>query len=87
MNFKSNFQKMDSSDSSSNHSEKLNEINSKQPSDFSIDHILNHAGTKNNSDDINYDSFHSDFVEKQNYLDALNWIHYTRYCPPRIPSK
>lgn len=69
-------------------------------SDFSIDHILNKAGSS-----LKKDEYHCHDIIEQNFqyplnghnehLDEqyahcgsiLNWLHYTRYHPPRLPRK
>lgn len=70
-------------------------------SDFSIDHILNKAGNVfekkpinlNTSMDLTNRSY-NDTTDKKyllndlnEYPPILNWLHYTRYRPPRIPRK
>lgn len=53
-------------------------------SDFSIDHILNKAGSSSSS--VNTSSQNlptsSDFT-----LDHYSWLHCTRYCPPKVSSE
>lgn len=60
------------------------------PSDFSIDHILNRAGKWMNIQRPQYhepssDKLRSSFVDPTS-LPVLNWLHYTRYHPPRPQS-
>lgn len=67
-------------------------------SNFSIDHILNKAG--NNSAMVqqtverNFDTLMNNknvnamFVKSEtNYTPILDWLHYTRYHPPRLPRE
>lgn len=71
-----------------------NEIVLKQ-SDFSIDHILNKAGAKYTYTYCTY--IHNDVRDQcgtQNehnefkaFVPMLNWLQYTRYRPPKLPSK
>lgn len=70
-------------------------------SDFSIDHILNKAGniceTKSNNLNTTMDlpnRSYNDTIDNKYLLNDLNgyppildWLHYTRYRPPRIPRK
>lgn len=56
-------------------------VSTKSHSDFTIEHILKHAGSK----DI---SKSSDSVERSEAEDAhFTWLNCTRFCPPRVPSK
>lgn len=73
------------------------------PSIFTIDHILNKAGNlkQNHSseqyqqsiDNQSYSDDQSDenasfSIDKLNqYPPILGWLQYTRYKPPRLPSK
>lgn len=68
-------------------------------SDFSIDHILNKAGNTNNvmmqqTIGRNFPNFNSKNLnavflrsETTNFTPILDWLHYTRYHPPRLPRK
>lgn len=90
-------------DSSEDHSPNRNELKPEimlKVSDFSIDHILNKAGgnsvkqTNQNSildcdinssnSSLNYEVFDKNYC---NYTPILNWLNYTRYRPPKLPSK
>jgi hypothetical protein len=54
-------------------------------SDFSIDHILNRAGEQNDrflrNSDISFGNL------QQMDQPIFDWIYYTRYRPPKLPSK
>jgi hypothetical protein len=54
-------------------------------SDFSIDHILNRAGEQNDrflrNSDISFENL------QQMDQPIFDWIYYTRYRPPKLPSK
>lgn len=82
--------------------ERMNECKYEPPyklSDFSIDHILNKAGSSVQKQSYNeiYHGNGADFYYKyandrlgEEYSDCspiLNWLQYTRYQPPRLPSK
>lgn len=71
-------------------------------SDFSIDHILNRAGTQNNMKCDNlivnknlFHNYHNNAEcttsdESNNFTNCapmLSWLQYTRYRPPKLPSK
>lgn len=72
-----------------------------KPSNFSIDHILNSAGStrdkytidcgkqRTTNDSHNLNNQHSDhfLIESNQYPPILNWLQYTRYKPPRLPRK
>lgn len=74
-----------------------NDIVLKQ-SDFSIDHILNKAGVKDaygycitdfsvhSNIGVQYHA-QSDHNECNTLVPMLNWLQYTRYRPPKLPSK
>lgn len=52
----------------------------RRTSDFSIEHILNRAGVKEES--------RSDFLgNESNVLVPFPWLQCTRYSPPKIPRK
>lgn len=70
-------------------------------SDFSIEHILTRAGEDNNPK-ICYNEFTNNFFQKQTLCKTIiekqlsdrqcvvpmfNWLQYTRYRPPKLPSK
>lgn len=53
-------------------------------SDFTIEHILNRAGsTTNNILSCKYEGTENSAVS----VVPFPWVHCTRYCPPKIPSK
>lgn len=65
-------------------------------SNFSIDHILNKAGNTSvvvqQSIQHNFDTLKCKnvnmFVNREtNFTPILDWLHYTRYHPPRLPRK
>lgn len=70
-------------------------------SDFSIDHILNRAGNRNNKCDnliMNKNLLYHNYNTESNSSDESNsypnnftpmfsWLQYTRYRPPKLPSK
>lgn len=75
-----------------------------KPSNFSIEHILNNAGSqrekyildcgkkeKNEMKPLYTDNRAECFIMDNNvvqqYPPILNWLQYTRYKPPRLPSK
>lgn len=60
-----------------------NDITSKNNSDFSIDHILNHAGTRL----ITNKCVSPENQRSVEQSTAYPWLHCTRFCPPKIPSK
>lgn len=87
-----------------------NENKSTIKTNFSIDHILNHAGERfkscnNNSkyemisssssgDEESCDSgekkyFDNLYLRNEKFIEipAFNWLNYTRYNMPRLPSK
>lgn len=78
----------------SNKDQKMNmknikpEVSPQKISDFSIDHILNRAGTKN----VVMEN-HLNFIEKlerktqgfNHETPVFDWLYYTRYHPPRLP--
>ncbi|CAG9860354.1 unnamed protein product [Phyllotreta striolata] len=55
-----------------------NEVGSKNHSDFSIDHILNRAGS---SSRYTNDESENKFKIEENFT----WLQCTRFCPPKIP--
>lgn len=66
-------------------------------SDFSIDHILNKAGDgekKCDNQRLNVKDFselsgmNRKMIADNNdqYMPMLNWLNYTRYRPPKLPS-
>lgn len=80
----------------------LNKPNfAQKPSNFSIDHILSSAGStrdqyisncrKPTANELGNMSDKSDHFLIDNdvhaYPPILNWLQYTRYKPPRLPSK
>lgn len=72
-----------------------------RPSNFSIDHILNSAGStrekcpsdcsKSPNDEMQrvYDANTCYLMDNNGhqYPPILDWLHYTRYKPPRLPRK
>lgn len=56
----------------------------KNHSDFSIDHILNRAGSSGNT--VNDDSNNCE-SPSSNEENSFSWLQCTRFCPPKIPSK
>lgn len=59
------------------------EITERNHSDFTIEHILKHAGNK-------FTEQSSSSQEEQHYQGQSNgfsWLHCTRFCPPKIPSE
>lgn len=54
-------------------------------SDFSIDYLLNHAGSDRCRSLNECDSCPK--PSDVNKEPTLNWLHYTRYHPPKIQSK
>lgn len=75
-----------------------------KPSNFSIEHILNNAGSQREKyildcgkkekheikplyADNRAECFIMDNNVVQQYPPILNWLQYTRYKPPRLPSK
>lgn len=74
-----------------------------KPSNFSIDHILNNAGstrdkyisdcdnqmTANEIQNLNNERSDHFLIESNvhQYPPILNWLQYTRYKPPRLPRK
>lgn len=88
----------------SNESDKLN---STTTSDFSINHILNHAGNRykkyNKYDMITSSSsgeeescdssekkcYENLYIDNQKFIEipSFNWLNYTRYNMPRLPSE
>lgn len=70
-----------------------------KPSDFSIDHILNNAGSsskdkcstvddnKSSSDNSNTRDCYLLDSNVHQYPPILNWLQYSRYKPPRLPRK
>lgn len=63
-----------------------------KPSNFSIDHILNKAGTESKSIELknrSFDDTNDSYLvnEFNGYPPILDWLQYTRYRPPRIPRK
>lgn len=69
-------------------------------SDFSIDHILNRAGEnvrkKHEIQELPFidqwqgcsSQYHPEnSVELHSHTPHLNWLQYTRYHPPKLPSK
>lgn len=68
---------------------KIEDLTNLKQSDFSIDHILNRAGAGiSNSPEkyIQCPSFYNKNLNKFN-SPSLDWLHYTRYHPPKLPSK
>lgn len=74
-----------------------NDIVLKQ-SDFSIDHILNKAGVKDTynfciADFSVHNKVGGQYGAQSNhnvcntFVPMLNWLQYTRYRPPKLPSK
>lgn len=51
----------------------------RKTSDFSIDHILNRAGSRERSK--------SDFLNERDVSMPFPWLQCTRYSPPKIPRK
>lgn len=49
---------------------------------FSIDHILNKAGNQGPTPNMQEDTH-----ERNLSYIPFPWLHCTRYCPPKIPSK
>lgn len=70
-----------------------------KPSNFSIDHILNNAGSTRDkyitecehqtAKHLNNDKSDHFLIESDvhQYPPILNWLQYTRYKPPRLPRK
>lgn len=56
-------------------------------SDFSIDHILNRAGSKTCQNELNFNDKYR--KKSQEYVmhdtPVFDWLYYTRYHPPRLP--
>ncbi|CAH1365314.1 unnamed protein product, partial [Tenebrio molitor] len=56
-------------------------------SDFSIEHILNKAGSSTSSTSANFtDTSHTSATNSTITLDPYSWLQCTRYCPPKLPS-
>lgn len=74
-----------------------------RPSNFSIEHILSSAGSTKEKFVLDYSKKRNDDVKPlypdptecyvvdnsvvHQYPPILNWLQYTRYKPPRLPSK
>lgn len=72
-----------------------------KPSNFSIEHILNNAGSPKNKCTTDFNKSPCDDLQHYNdtnhcfYMDSnghqyppiLDWLQYTRYKPPRLPRK
>ncbi|XP_044265585.1 homeobox protein ceh-5-like [Tribolium madens] len=54
------------------------------PSDFSIEHILNRAGSSS-SGVSNLDLCENTATNSAMSLDPYSWLQCTRYCPPKVP--
>lgn len=68
---------------------KVEELTNLKQSDFSIDHILNRAGAgiRNSPEKfIQCPSYYNKNLNKFN-SPSLDWLQYTRYHPPKLPSK
>lgn len=68
---------------------KVEELTNLKQSDFSIDHILNRAGagiTNSPEKYIQCPSYYNKNLNKFN-SPSLDWLQYTRYHPPKLPSK
>lgn len=81
----------------------IKQIAGSKSSDFSIDHILNSAGSTKDSKCMTnykkspmrdmrkmYDEANGCFLMDNNshqFPPILDWLQYTRYKPPRLPSK
>lgn len=52
-------------------------------SNFSIEHILNHAGEKF----IDHNQSSIDDNRKVYHSTTFSWLQCTRFCPPKIPRK
>lgn len=62
--------------------QRKNEIEPKNHSDFSIEHILNYAGNQFTQQQVCP-------VDSQKTVDesTFSWLQCTRFCPPKIPRK
>lgn len=60
-----------------------NEMTSRNPSDFSIEHILNRAGSRFPKTN----SCFSENTPNEHHSATFSWLQCTRFCPPRITRK